>query len=96
MKRSRNRQVPPSVRTEFCENCGESTESKRIPVAMPTLALRRLRCHCCNVKLLPKVSKRDGQVRVLMVASPEIPGLVEPTCKECAGYCHNCRYDWEE
>lgn len=96
MARSRNKVLIPPVRFEFCENCGNVTDSKRTIIVMPTLAMKRLRCHCCKEKLEPKRSKRDGQVRILTVGDPGMPGLDVPTCKECAGYCVNCRYDWEE
>ena len=96
MARKRQSVIVPPVRTVFCEGCGEPTDSKRTIVVVPVLRLKRLRCHCCRERLQPKVSKRDAQTRVFTVSDPTMPGLEVFACEECAGYCENCRYDWED
>lgn len=77
-----------------CPGCGDKTFFQRINVDISKLA--RPKCDACGERIKPKVSRRDHERKLFATNARDMPGLVVFVCRECAGYCDYCRYNWED
>lgn len=98
--------LPPSI-VEDCvnEGCDKETRYKMIIVDQHRIS-RLTECEVCGVRIKPIAFRvrtwfgtRNIQIIVFKlhaVSDLYMPGLMNLICPECASYCEDCRYNWEE
>lgn len=83
------------IREADCPGCDTTTEYYIVRVATDNAELdrrrmKRKKCHACEKRLKPKETGSDWLYWGVM--DRDHPGLVVLVCLECATYCDDCRY----